>query len=151
MWFIHAKCDVQTHEFDFHTKSVIFTRRVWFKHAQMWFQHAEYGFHTQSVIFTHMCVILTSMSVIMTLTSMITTRTGVIYTRTSIILIRCVDDEKNKIIKLPLCIWISHSACRNHTRACWNHTLRSEIRLVLAKITLCVWTSHYIHAQKKHE
>jgi hypothetical protein len=44
----------------------------------------------------------------------------------------------------------SHSTVINHTRACWNHTLRSEITLVrmfitlmLVNITLFLWTSHY--------
>jgi hypothetical protein len=58
--FLHADCD-------FHSQSVISTRRVWF--------------YTQSGIYTHTSVILTRKSVIMKLTSVIHARSNVIYTR----------------------------------------------------------------------
>jgi hypothetical protein len=48
-------------------------------------------------------------------------------------------------VKITLCVWKSHSACRNHNRACRNHTracenhnLRAEITLIRVEITLGV-------------
>jgi hypothetical protein len=47
-------------------------------------------------------------------------------------------------VKITLCVWKSHSVCINHTRTSCNHTLRSEITLVLGTIILFVWTLHYV-------
>jgi hypothetical protein len=55
--FQHAECD-------FHTPSVIFTRRVWFQHARVWFLHAEYDFNTHECDFSTQSVISTRRSVI---------------------------------------------------------------------------------------
>jgi hypothetical protein len=45
-------------------------------------------------------------------------------------------------VEITFCVWKSQSAYINHTRACWNHTLHSEITLARVFITVCVWTSH---------
>jgi hypothetical protein len=46
VWYLRAK-------YDFHTYSVISTRRSWFPHAQVWFIHAGVWFWHEQLWFTH--------------------------------------------------------------------------------------------------
>jgi hypothetical protein len=47
-------------------------------------------------------------------------------------------------VKVVLCVWKLHSACRNHPRAGRNHTLmRLENTLVRVEITLRVKITHF--------
>jgi hypothetical protein len=53
----------------------------------------------------------------------------------------CMLKSQSWVSQLHFCEYKSHYACVNRIRACWNHTLRSEITLVRVNITLCVWIS----------
>jgi hypothetical protein len=87
----------------------------------IWKSHSTYINHTMHVEITLFRVEITVVSVEIT------------FLRVKISLRVATHSE---CVKISLCVWKSHSACINHSRACWNHTLRLEI-------ILCMWTSQY--------
>jgi hypothetical protein len=159
VWFIYVGCD-------FHTQSVISIRRVWLQHAEcdfytqsviatrrVWFVHAKCNFQTQCDFDMHKCDCDTYHSCYHFRECHNHTHTSQHHTlRVELtvvsVVITFVRVKITQRLDITLCLKQSHAACGNHTtyinhtRACWNHTLLSEITLVRVFITVYVWTSH---------
>jgi hypothetical protein len=115
--------------------------------TQEWFLHAECGFNTYECHnqfrechnHTHMCQNYT-LRVEITLVRIEITVVSVVITFVRFNIRLCVE--------ITLFVWKSHSAYINHTCACWNHTLRSEItfvRVFIIKMILKVISTRFSH------
>jgi hypothetical protein len=76
LWFLHAKCNFDTHECDWY-------EQAWLRHARVWFLHIKCNFHMQSTVSQAECNFYT-LSVNSTRINVITSLTSVVLTRTSV-------------------------------------------------------------------